>query len=554
MIRPLIKLIYKSKMLKNPLVQALLVGTVCSLFLIFSTYYIDNTTYITANGLYKATGLLNYMNSQRNFDPTHVIYDSFMVNFLQIFGLNLLPGTLLTKIALVNSIMSGISIAALWLILWELTRQIKIVIPVVILYLFSAYFLFLSISSEDILPSFAMFIVSIYFIVRFFNRENTKDLIISGTFFALSFLLHLTLIMAYPAYLLSIFYKVYSSSFGKSNRKISRKTLILYGKKLFPVTSIFMLTTFLITLIFVKSPNDALWVLWPPLLEQSGWSGFYPSKIAFTFLSGIGQSILLGRNLSSIGQIFALPNILTETATLVLAAFIILALIRVLKTQKNIAPLIIFLLINFIIVEAVNLKTQGQDPQFQIPALIILPIGLGIIYNSTKLKMRTIVKNSIFILIALAVYINGKAAISTRGADSSNVRYAKEVAALADPKKSIFLTHGFDQIQSWGPVIWNVKAPETFIGFTTYLVSSPNLTADETSQKLLNFLEESRRNNKQIIATDVLILSDGELLSSLSTVDNTGKGLAMRRAILRNYTSEFVGKTSHGPLYRLTAK
>lgn len=545
------ELFYKSVKFKNPLAQALLAGIISSIFLIFSTYYIDNTTYITANGLYKATGLLNYMDSQRNFDPTHVIYDSFMVNFLHISGLNLLPGTLITKIALVNSIMAGVSITALWLILRELTRQTKTIIPIIILYLFSAYFFFLAISSEDIFPSIAMFIISIYFLVRFFNKENVKDLIASGTFFALSFLLHLTLIMAYPAYLLSIFYKVYSSDFGKQNRKRLAGSLILNGKKLLLSSSIFVLTTVATTLIFVKSPNDALWVLWPPLLEQSGWSGFYPSKIAFTFLSGIGQSIFLGRNLSSIDQIFALPNIIIEVTTLAFVLVIILVLIKSVRTQKNSTPLIIFLLINFFFVETVNLRTQGQDPQFQIPALIILPIGLCLILNSAKSKEKEHIKYFLFILIAFSILINGKAAIAAKGTDSSNIKYVKEVAEIADPKKSIFLTHGFDQMQSWGPVIWNVKAPETFIGFTTYLVSSPNLTAEETGQKLLNFLEESRQNNKQIVATDILTLSDQELLSSLSTVDNTGKGLAMRSAILQNYTPELIGNTSKGPIYRL---
>lgn len=532
---------------QKPKWSAILIGFLSSTILIFFTLFFDNTTHITTNGLYKAIALMDHLTGSQRFDPNHPLYNTFMVNFWKFSGITNLPVTTLAKIALVNSIVGGILLGFLWLILWQISKNVISNLSIIALYFFSSYFLFLATESEDIIPAMAFFVASIYFLMSFFQHRKMALLLTSSILFSISFLLHRTLIIGVPAFMLALFVYEYNiRRWGKTN--------LLNIKKIgSSITSslIFLTTTIFTTSLLIKHPSLVLW----PQIGDSGWLGFSWSKFSFTFISGIGQSILLGRNQTNLEDIFRQDNLIVEAFTLALVLFIVFKLFLISLRDKRLVPPAIFFVSNFWITEAINLTTQGQDPQFQLPALVIIPVAIGSIYASSNKSTKQKLQQLIVVLLVVVAFINLSLVIKEKGNDSRKIGYINQVSSLVDYKKSVFLTHGFDELPSWGMYVWQVKQEEKFIGFTTYLVSSPQLDPQETAQKTLEFLEKAHKQGNQIIATNIINATNEEITSQLASVDSSGKkGIAIKEALLENYNEEFLGNTINGPLYLLNKK
>lgn len=530
----------------------ILVGLIVTVFLIISTYYVDNTTYITANGLYKAEFLEDASVGKNYFDLSHVLYTDTVTYVWKILGINNWPGTILIKIAVVNSIAAGITISFLSLIVWHLTKRIKIVVLITAIYLFSAYFFFFSISSEDIMPSLMAFVAAIYFFILFLsNKKNWFLLIFSSVAFTISYLLHRTMIIAYPAFFISLMFIPVA---GKETSFIIRflpfKSRFKKMYYLFVASFLFLAYSFLTVLILGKHPSIVLL----SGAGNNGWSGFSTEKIAFTFLSGIGQSLLYGKNLSDLNDVLSLNNLVYEIPTLIIIVLVLLKLVTSAVKNIKLRPLAILLILSFTLFEVMNLRYQGQDPQFQMAPLAIIPIGLAIISSTTSKKFEKRFVNLLILIFVIILIINLKKAFDIKGADTAEITYFNRVANTIDPNKTVFVTHGFDQIHAWGRFIWGIDYPDDLIGLVSYPVNEPGLSPEQTAQKMLEFINNSFKSGKQVITNQVITLSDSDLAAQMATVENNGKGVAIKNAILSNYDLELVLKTERDSFYRLVPK
>lgn len=530
----------------------ILVGLIVTVFLIISTYYVDNTTYITANGLYKAEFLEDALVGKNYFDINHVLYTDIVTYVWKILRINNWPGTILIKMAVVNSIAAGITISFLSLIVWHLTKRIKIVVLITAVYLFSAYFFFLSVSSEDIMPSLLAFVAAIYFFILFLsNNKNWFLIIFSSVSFTISFLLHRTMIIAYPAFLISlIFIPIADKKTPFIIKFLPFKSSFKKIYHLFVASFLFLAYSFLTVLILGKHPSIVL--LTGP--GNLGWSGFSSEKIAFTFLSGIGQSLLYGKNLSSLNEVLSLNNLVYEIPILIIIVLIFLKLVNSAVKNIKLRPLAILLILSFTLFEVMNLRYQGQDAQFQMAPLAIIPIGLAIISSTTSKKFEKRFVNLLILIAIIVLVINLKKAFDIKGSDTAEIKYFKEVANTIDPNKTVFVTHGFDQLHSWGRFIWGIDYPDDLIGMVSYPVNEPDLSPDQTAQKMLEFVNNSSKRGKQVITNQVITLSDSDLSAQMATVDSSGKGVAIKNAILINYDLELVLKTERDSFYRLVSK
>lgn len=544
---------FKSKFLKL-LFITLFISTCSAVFLILSIYYVDNTTYITGNGLYKAVEITRFSKGMHYFDLEHALYTPFMYFFINTLHINLLPGILLSHMAIVNALMGATAIFFLFLLVHDISGNLSWSILLILFHLFSAFFYFLSISTEDILPAYAFFVGSVYFLFKYLRHHNKIWIVFSALLYSISILLHRTMIIGFPAYIISLLLdnikdvKQLFVHLEKYDKRIIRVFLLKNIVNGIVFTFIFLLVIKLLT----AKPHLILRIR----LDQSGWSGFSSEKIVFTFFSGIGQSLLIGANQGDIKNILYPSNLVVEIPTLLFMTCIIILLLSRLLSKDKYALYILFLLVNFALAEIINLRTQGQDPQFQLQPLLIIPIGMTILYSGINNKtLKKVMMSGLCFLIIWESSVNLSLANFIKGSDKKNIQEVKRIEHAIEIKNSRFIIHGFDPFLSWSTFLWdNYGVEQLYLGFTTYPVAYPKLTAEETAQKMIKYIEDSVQSGKTVYATDIITLSDDQLLSSMETVDSSGKALIMRKAIISNYDYIKVIDTTYGPFYKLIPK
>ncbi|MFC2153911.1 glycosyltransferase family 39 protein [Candidatus Altiarchaeota archaeon] len=505
------------------------------------------TTFPTANGIWRADEILAHAEGKHGFDATHAIYSDFVLATWRISGIGEYPINVLAKIGLVNALMGGVFVFFLLLSLREFTSNNKAVALIAITYVFGGFFYFSATNSEDIMPAFAFLIAAIFFLIKYLKSQGKTFLAASGVLFGISYLFQKTLLLTYPAFLLSLLY----FSVRVKNDYLLRKTPRILSIPLAFLT--FSLVPFLLLFLFkgwytlvVFTPGGA-----------GGWVGFNPYKWGFTLLAGIGQSLAWGRIVSTYEELFLLNNLIVELPTLILVAYLFFRLIETLKSKGWYGAVSSFLIINFVVVESFNLYVQGYDPQFQLPPLLLIPFGLAIVCCSEKRGDEHILKwQKLLALLAVIVLSTTTYTTSTTRLDYDQEQrsYFEKIEHLVDPPNSVFLTHGFDQFPTWGRIVWEISFPEQYICLTCYMVDYPHLDAEETTQRVLIDIRSAQKSGKQVVASDILTYSDDELTDAFSSLDTSDKAVAIKNRVLEEYRLDLMANTSRGLLFRLVEK
>lgn len=536
------------KYLKNPRIFALFFALFIGLIITWATWYMGDTTSNTANGIWKIWVLKLNMEGKPIFNLNQPLYDDTMVFLLKNTGLLNLSGTMSIKMALINSVFAGFAIFFLWLTLWEITRKFSISSLIAVGFAFSGFFFIDATNSEDIMPAFSFFIISIYFLVKYFYSRLIRNVIISSIFFTLSTLHHRTIIMAFPAFIFALLY--HSDFLNYLIKSIKKKKFSLknFYKKIFSTILFMFIFSVIIFCLFVyfKKPPSAF--LMP--YTNNGWVGFSKEKIIFSVVSGIGQSQQFGRNLGSIPKILSINNLIFEIPTLILVFYLAYKLLKILS------PFSLFLLINFLVTEFINLRTQGQDPQFQLPALVIIPFGLAIAYKRSFNKELNIIKFIIIFVAIINIVTTIYTAKSRIGYDNRQIAYFKNLEKLFDPKNTAFLNLSSDHFTTWGRVVWDIDYWGHFLSFHGYFIHNKDFTGEQMGQRLLEDIENMRKVKKRIIVTSISKdrFTDEALIEHFARVDSQQRAPIIKKILLQKYSFKFLTNSEYGPLYELVPK
>jgi len=336
--------------------------------LVWLVGWLDNPQALTSNGVFKAMTVRDWLNDyvKTPLDPSNFHYYPFIAVFCHLLDLmGIQTGDPRRQIALINCLFGAISLCIVYLLVRTVSGRRDVAWAAAAFHLGGAFFLNLSISNEDIIPSYTFLLGSLALAAVWFVNPTPGRIAVVAVVFALSWLFEWRLMFpTLPALLVAV-----TLAPAPLWKRFLRVVIFLAA----------MVGTAEIAM-QLWGPQDGNAgtvrdLLWTGKGVESGWAGFALRKVVFLWV-GITEYLLGGRNL---GDLAYLSVIMTEV--LVATGFIALIAIGwLVLLWKDVGSLHARVLaavfgLNFLAGEFFNSYSQPQDPQMQINVMIWLTVA-----------------------------------------------------------------------------------------------------------------------------------------------------------------------------------
>lgn len=504
----------------------------------------DNAQGITGNGIFKAIVVRQWATTPDTapLDPSNYLYYPLMGRLCWLLdGLGFMAGDPRRQLAFIHTFFGAASVAIIYLLIRQLTASRAIAAIASLFHFGGAFFLYLSISNEDIVPSYTLILASMAMASLWFARPRLGQVAMVGVVFTLGWLMEWRLMFpTIPALLVAL---------GVSSGSLATRAL--------------RIAAFLATGLLVAALAHLAWgshagnpyylsdLIWTGKGVDSGYAGFATRKLVFLWI-GISESLVGGRNLASIEMV---PTILGElvvsTCLLVATAAATLALCW--KNRSFVETRIVFAVfaITFAAGEFMNLYSQPQDPQMQINVMSWVTVGLALVVAHAARRYRRIVLPA-FLVLSLGILVhNAHGLVATRGEDARWREALGRMEREVDPANTFLLVQGFEPLVSQTFYHWKGEwrffetlgpAPTPLTKFKILAlvsgpVNRPRLTPEQQADELKGEIEKAMSLGYNVVAVNLWGWSEEKMALELSTVANHDKAAALYRML---HTS-FVG-------------
>ena len=412
-----------------------LVGLLCLL------HWLDNTQAITSNGVFKAITVRKWVNDfvQTPLDPSNYNYYPLVAALCYLLDLlGVLTGDPRRQLAIINCLFAALSLCIVYLLTHSLTRRRDIAWVAVAFHLSGAFFINLSISNEDIIPSYTFLLGSMALASVWFVNPTTGRIVLVSLLFTLAWLFEWRLMFPTLPALLAALLLAPGTAWTRFRRILLFLAVMVGGAE---------------TAMQLWGPHEGnvgtvLDLLWTGKAVGSGWGGFSTLKLAFLWI-GITEYLLGGANLTDLSQLGRL-YIEVGFATLIISGVAIGSLLVIWRSSGslNVRVAATVFGITFLAGEIFNLYSQPQDPQMQINVMIWLTIGWAAIAWAAASKYGPAVPKVAIAVSTLILSYNIYRVAPARGAGSQWRDALERIETHTDPTRTVFLVHGFEQFTS----------------------------------------------------------------------------------------------------------
>jgi hypothetical protein len=521
----------------------------------------DNTNINTRNGSHIAVQLRPWVEGaqDRTLFFANLLYYP-IVGWLVRFLNETEPGGIWMRMAQVNSLFGALALGCLFVHARLLRFPVWAAISMVVFQLGCGFFLFASITSEDIMPAYAMLVMSVTLFAASERSGSLSMLVLSAAAFVLSWLLHWTLVcQLLPAFMLA---------FALGRGPLASRTVraaVFFGS---------VLLLLVIACLAVNGTRGAagaiLKAIWPGKGLDTGFAGFAAVKVNLTFV-GISQYLATGKLVAYAEYLRA--NILPTAAKLLFMALCAISLVKRAAGAWDDAAWRatgVQLFTIFASGELFNLYVQPQDPQFQIAPMAWLAFGWGWLCvraaeaapRARRLVAAVLVAAA---LIPFAWNMDSKA--RTRGLDSYWVRAVGNLDARFDRSHTLFVFAGHGDLMVWMDVLggWKLKdyllppcEPRDPGRFRVFLLSaelilSPRRTPDESAAVVVDYLRSALECGLKVVVGGVWARPRSQLIDLFQMFNDAdqAKAAAIFDALAANFEGVLVSEDPNFVFYEL---
>lgn len=506
--------------------------------------WMDNPQAITSNGLFKAMTVRDWVDDHVStpLDTSNFHYYPLMALLCHVLDLaDLSAGDPRRQIALVNCFFGAICLCIIYLLVRAVTARRDVAWVATAFHLSGAFFLNLSVSNEDIIPSYTFLLGSMALASVWFVNPTATRIAVVAIAFSLAWLLEWRLMFpTLPALLVAV-----TLAPAPLWKRLLRACL------------------FLTVMVGTAEISMQLWgphngnvgtvrdLLWTGKAVDSGWGGFALRKLVFLWI-GVSQYLLGGANIGSTSHLDSVRSeMLVATAIVSVVAIGSLVLIWQNIRSLNAQVLAAVFGITFLAGEVFNLYSQPQDPQMQINVMAWLTVGWAYLVWVATRRCGKAVPPIAFALSILLLSYNLYRMAPARGADDHWRNALKHIEGLADPTRTVFLVHGFEPFVSetfyqWRGE-WNyfgklgpapaAKPKIKLLAVVNGPIHHPSATGDELAAELTRQIAHAMDLGYDVIADFVWELPEANFVSYLSTVADAPKALAIYKALHSKFTA-----------------
>ncbi len=506
--------------------------------LVWLVGWLDNPQALTSNGVFKAMTVRDWLADyvKTPLDPSNFHYYpfvAFLCHLLDLTGVQ--TGDPRRQIALINCLFGALSLCIVYLMVRAVTGRRDVAWAAAAFHLGGAFFLNLSISNEDIIPSYTFLLGSMALAAVWFVNPTPTRIAIVAVVFALSWLFEWRLMFpTLPALLVAV---------TLAPAPIWKRCL--------------RVVVFLAAMVGTAEIAMQLWgphngnvgtvrdLLWTGKAVESGWAGFASRKLVFLWV-GITEYLLGGKNLGDLAYLSALrTEILVATVFIALVAIGWLTLLRRDVGSLNARVLAAVFGVNFLAGEFFNAYSQPQDPQMQINVMIWLTVAWAAIVAAATRRYGPAVPRIAIVLAAALVSYNIYRMAPARGADGQWRAALSNVERHADPARTVFLVHGFEPFVSetfyewrgdWNyfPKLGPAPSPKPKIKLLAFVngpIHQPGASGEELAAELSRQIGHAMDLGYEVVADYVWELSEANFTSYLATVADSSKASTIYRTL-----------------------
>jgi hypothetical protein len=511
--------------------------------LVWLVGWLDNPQALTSNGVFKAMTVRDWLNDpvKTPLDPSNFHYYPLMAllcHLLDLMGVQ--PGDPRRQIALINCLFGAVCLCIVYLLARAVTGRRDVAWAAAAFHLGGAFFLNLSISNEDIIPSYTFLLGAMALAAVWFVNPTPTRIAIVAVVFALSWLFEWRLMFpTLPALLVAV--------------TLAPAPIWKRGVRV---------VIFLAAMVGTAEIAMQLWgphngnvgtvrdLLWTGKAVESGWAGFATRKLVFLWV-GITEYLLGGRNLGDLAYLSAIIAEVLVATTLITLIGIgwLMALWRDVRSLDARVLSSVFGL-NFLAGEFFNSYSQPQDPQMQINVMIWLTVAWATIIAVANRRYGRAMPPIALALAAILLTYNIHRMAPARGADGQWRDALLNVERHADPARTVFLVHGFEPFVSETFYEWRGDwnyfqklGPAPFplpkiklLAFVNGPIHQPNASGDELAADLSRQIAHAMDLGYQVVADYVWELSEASFTSYMATVADVSKASTIYRTLHARFT------------------
>lgn len=524
--------------------------------------WLDDVHISTTNGMYKSIRVESWVKS---FTAGKLDYSNYMYYPLMALlcrGLDLLgiyPGMVWKQLAAINVLFGAVSLVIVYVMTRTLSGRRDVALLATLLHLGSAFFLMLSVTSEDVLPGYTLVLLAMALAAVWFGAPTLRRVAVVGIVFTFGWLLEWRLLFpALPAFALALLIA----------RLPLRRRLSLVGA----LVATILVTAEIVCLFWDGHDGSGQihQILWTGKGLDTGWGGFSAEKLLLTPI-GNAEYLLGGRNLAVAADIRAhllewVVSLLTLAALLV--GVIVLGWRR--RNDSRLRAVAAVFLGALVAGEVFNLYSQPQDPQMQVNIMPWVTVAWSIVVAAiaslpsggatVALYLGTV------LLSATPLGYNLGMLAPNRGSDSAQLAALREIERNVDPARTVFLYFGFESIASWQYLVWTHRwagvcdigpAPSEqprfkWISVVHTLVDQPGYSTAEHAAALKREIDCAFDKGYRIVASDVWRFSVDTLAGQLITLRGVAHASALHSALHDGHDARELFTTRRtSPFYEL---
>lgn len=530
-------------------------------FLFLATFIVlfDNTQAVTSNGVFKALTIKQWLNNpaEATLDRANYLYYPLMAVLCRVLDLvGIWPGDPRHQLAIINALFAAACLCIVYRLALHLTGSRAVAWAAAVFHLAGAFFFNLAISNEDILPAYTLLLASMALACVWFTAPTQKRIAIVSVVFTLAWLVEWRLMFpTLPGLLLAL-----ALAPGSPIKRVGRIAL------------------FMAVMIGLAEIAILLWgpqngnvgpvadLLWTGKGVDSGWAGFAAAKWTLLWV-GVTEYLVGGGNL---GNLAYLHQLLPEMrwSTLVIAGIAVATLLAIWRRRGEVQIRVVVAIFGttFVAGEIMNLYSQPQDPQMQINVMPWLTVGIALTLASQS-RWKPLYASAAIVAMSLALLSYNAARIwPQRGADSLWSNALMRLERHADPTRTVFLVHGFEQMVSemfyeWDGD-WNYfprlgPAPSTnpkakLLTLANSLLHTPHGTGEKLADDLRAQIYRAMDLGYDVVVNNIWLLSSEQLTSSLSTVAGGARAASLHQMLHESFDAlQVYDDPAAGPYFLL---
>jgi hypothetical protein len=501
--------------------------------------WLQNVHMITANGMYKSIQAEPWITDFRHarLDPSNYLYfPLYGASAKLLDALGILRGVAWKQFAYLNAFWASVATAAVFAFFARLSGDLRVAALAALFHAGCGVVLLLSVINEDIMPGYAVLLISMLLAASWFDRPTVRRVVGVGVLFTLAWLDEWRLIFpTLPALLLAL-----AIAPARAAVPFKRRAGLI--------------AVLLITIVATAGIVQQIWeghagavglpdLLWTGKGIDTGWGGLGWQKF-WLMLWGLGSylfSFLPDYDMDALQR--ASPWLALSVA---LQAAILGACVAALwprRKEPHVRAIAAVFLGTLAAGQVMNIYSQPQDPQMQLNVMAWLSVAWGLLLSAMAGRRAFAV---LALLSIVPLVFNTVSFTRWRGGDTRALAAMAAIEQRFPPESTVFVYWGFEPITMWHFALWSHswdwdgtpnEAKFKWIAIDAGAIRHAHWTPEQHAQSIHHDIEAAFGKGYRVVIDDIWDWSPQQLAGELVALSAADRAQAIHAMLHDNYTA-----------------